>query len=412
MITSKYTKYFSALMCIILISNSLLITPVFADTDELQQEIDQNNSKIDELEKEKEDINSAMYTMQSELDIILDDITKKSKDLASIQEKITDYSNSITEKENQIKSISDDIEIKENEIKTKEEEYNKRKKMMDNRVRSYYKSNITTEIITLLISANNFNDLLSKVNTLNKLISLDKTMMKDIKEMQDELSLIKEDLEVLLKNVKIEKSELEGIKKSLELEKQTFEVEMESLNNLEKQKQYTLQTLSDKEKSLVKSISDLTNENEELEKEIQKILNQNSINNGVSTESSFIRPISGYISSTFGSRTDPIDGSSSYHKGIDYASGYGTPIAASKSGTVIYAGYNGGYGQCVMIDHGDGYVTLYGHMQDYYVSYGQTISQGEILGEVGSTGWSTGPHLHFEIRKDGVPLDPYSFIPY
>jgi murein DD-endopeptidase MepM/ murein hydrolase activator NlpD len=118
-----------------------------------------------------------------------------------------------------------------------------------------------------------------------------------------------------------------------------------------------------------------------------------------------IWPASGPITSGFGSRWGRM------HTGIDIGAGYGEPIEAAKAGTVILAGYNGGYGNCVVIDHGGGFSTLYGHMSNIEVSEGQSVASGELIGEVGSTGNSTGPHLHFETRTGGDPENPMGYLP-
>lgn len=113
-----------------------------------------------------------------------------------------------------------------------------------------------------------------------------------------------------------------------------------------------------------------------------------------------------YVTSRAGNRYHPIFDEYRYHSGIDIGAGYGASVTASDSGTVILADVNGGYGNCIMIDHGNGYYTLYGHLSGYAVSEGQSVSQGQTIGYVGDTGWATGPHLHFEIRLGGTCLDP------
>jgi hypothetical protein len=118
------------------------------------------------------------------------------------------------------------------------------------------------------------------------------------------------------------------------------------------------------------------------------------------------------ISSPFGWRNHPIFGTSRFHTGIDLAYGSGTSIKASRAGKVVSAGSMGGYGNAVIIDHGDGYKTLYAHMSSITVTKGQIVSQGEEVGKVGSTGYSTGPHLHFEIQKNGNAVDPVPLLSY
>ncbi len=113
-----------------------------------------------------------------------------------------------------------------------------------------------------------------------------------------------------------------------------------------------------------------------------------------------------YVTSRMGNRFHPIFNEWRYHSGMDIGASYGASIVASDSGTVCWCGEKGGYGNCVMIDHGNGYYTLYGHMSSYACSYGDSVSKGQTIGYVGETGWATGPHLHFEIRYGDTCLDP------
>lgn len=121
-------------------------------------------------------------------------------------------------------------------------------------------------------------------------------------------------------------------------------------------------------------------------------------------------PSCSIITSRFGSRTAPTTGASTYHGGLDIGAQAGATIVAAASGDVILASYSGGYGNCVMINHGNGLVTLYGHMQSISVSAGQHVSKGQTIGKVGSTGVATGPHCHFEIRVNGVQTDPAPYF--
>jgi len=120
----------------------------------------------------------------------------------------------------------------------------------------------------------------------------------------------------------------------------------------------------------------------------------------------FIWPVRGPITSPFGYRTDPYTGRYALHSGVDIGVDYGTPIRAAADGRIIYAGWYGGYGNLITIDNGDGYSTLYAHCSAMYVSVDQNVQRGQVIGAVGATGYATGPHLHFEIRKNGVPFDP------
>jgi murein DD-endopeptidase MepM/ murein hydrolase activator NlpD len=140
-----------------------------------------------------------------------------------------------------------------------------------------------------------------------------------------------------------------------------------------------------------------------------------SVSRGNPTPSSngngrFIWPVNGSIASGFGPRTHPIYGGSRVHTGIDISASQGTPIKAAGDGVVKMAGVNGGYGNWTLIDHGGGLATGYGHQSRIAVSVGQHVSQGEVIGYVGSTGASTGPHLHWEVRVNGNPVDPMGWV--
>jgi len=121
---------------------------------------------------------------------------------------------------------------------------------------------------------------------------------------------------------------------------------------------------------------------------------------------SFIWPVRGPITSGFGWRIDPFIHRRALHTGIDIAAPMGAPIAAAADGTVIYVGWMTGYGNVVVLDHGNGVSTVYAHLSASAVHVGQVVHRGEIIAHVGMTGWSTGPHLHFEVRQDGQPIDP------
>jgi murein DD-endopeptidase MepM/ murein hydrolase activator NlpD len=124
------------------------------------------------------------------------------------------------------------------------------------------------------------------------------------------------------------------------------------------------------------------------------------------------QPIPGAaLSSPFGLRNDPLSGGAGFHPGLDLAAGSGTPIHAAAAGVVVVAGDCGGYGNCVVIDHGNSLATLYGHQSEVHVQVGERVDAGQVIGLVGSSGMSTGPHLHFELRLHGIPIDPVLALP-
>ncbi|MCB2224747.1 MAG: peptidoglycan DD-metalloendopeptidase family protein [Actinobacteria bacterium] len=145
------------------------------------------------------------------------------------------------------------------------------------------------------------------------------------------------------------------------------------------------------------------------EDQIQALIIQQS-NSGGSRPGVLLRPVPGGVSSYYGYRIHPIYGERRLHTGWDMNAGCGAPIKAAESGVVIFAGVKGGYGNAVIIDHGGGMSTLYGHQSKLGVSYGQTVGIGDVIGWIGSTGVSTACHLHFEVRINGVPVDPAPYL--
>ncbi|MFA9397563.1 MAG: M23 family metallopeptidase [Clostridiaceae bacterium] len=178
-----------------------------------------------------------------------------------------------------------------------------------------------------------------------------------------------------------------------------------SLNNIDVNNlSYSKQTLSSSSKDLIISLDTKIDEYTDLSKELDNLLEKEKY------IPSFV-PCQGEISSYFGDRENPFDLSSTeYHKGLDIANYYGTKIYASAKGTVTLATYYGGYGNAIIINHHNGYETIYGHTSKIYVSEGDEVEKGDLIALVGSTGSSTGPHLHFELRKNGVPINPLNFI--
>jgi murein DD-endopeptidase MepM/ murein hydrolase activator NlpD len=120
--------------------------------------------------------------------------------------------------------------------------------------------------------------------------------------------------------------------------------------------------------------------------------------------------VNGIITSGFGYRYDPNGVTTGFHPGVDIAAPIGTPIHAAQSGTIAYAGWEEGYGNYTCIDHGGGFATCYGHQSAIYVKVGDHVTRGQTIGAVGSTGFSTGPHCHFETRVDGQPVNPMQYF--
>ena len=194
---------------------------------------------------------------------------------------------------------------------------------------------------------------------------------------------------------------------------------MYELQALESEKNNLIVSLEGVQNSLQNQIEDLLSYNEELQAELDRIfedIENGSPDNGATpesgNESGFLRPVDGVITCEFGPRINPVTFEAGFHNGIDYAGNTGEAIRATKSGVVEYSGWIEGYGYTIILNHGDGIKSLYAHSSQLIVSVGNSVQQGETVALIGSTGMSTGPHLHFEIRVNGQPVDPFGYIPY
>jgi murein DD-endopeptidase MepM/ murein hydrolase activator NlpD len=144
------------------------------------------------------------------------------------------------------------------------------------------------------------------------------------------------------------------------------------------------------------------------EAEVTRILE--SYKYGSAPSGKFAWPVAGRVTSGFGTRYHPILGYNRFHSGIDIAASYGTLVKAADGGQVVQAAYSSGYGYYIILYHGGGFATYYAHLSSFNVSAGQMVQRGQVIGLVGSTGLATGPHLHFEVRINGTPQNPYAYL--
>ena len=235
------------------------------------------------------------------------------------------------------------------------------------------------------------------------------------------LKIILENDRLLLDRVRRQKAELEsqeaaarGTVAEIRGLKAAQEERVARLARLEETRGSLLSSVQDQRHSVASYVVELEGSTRELEERLRSVVvSEQALPRApgrVRGTGRYVFPADGPITSGFGYRVHPIFGTLRFHAGVDIAAAGGCGIRAADSGTVIHAGWMGGYGNCLIIDHGGGYSTLYGHCSALYVGYGQSVKQGQVVAAVGSTGYSTGPHLHFEVRVSGDPVDPRGFL--
>jgi len=270
--------------------------------------------------------------------------------------------------------------------------------------------------MAFILQATSFSDLLTRIDNINEVMESDKALEEKYIAARENVQKVKAEYEDIQAEQLLKREELEARK--AELEQQIAEA-VELINALQEDiDKFTEEFAANEaaEKQLQAEIDKMTAEfNRQLEA-LKQQQQQQSGNSGskpsyVTGSGSFMWPVDARtITSPFGWRVHPIFNTEKYHSGVDVGAYSGSPIYAADSGTVQIATYSSSYGNYVVINHGNGYTTLYAHQSSMAVSAGQTVSKGQVIGYVGSTGWSTGPHLHFEITKNGSRVDPQSFF--
>ncbi len=268
-----------------------------------------------------------------------------------------------------------------------------RRKALSRRVRENYIRGRSTYVQVLLRSTS-IKDYLARSYYVERLVDSDIRLVDGIKADQKQLAEDKRRLEA-------QTAEQVTLKDQLETDQASFRSDVETKRDL-------LHDVQETRESMEEALEVLEQSSREIEQRIRAMQQTPTGRARMAHPWSggFIRPASGPITSGFGMRNHPILGRRRMHTGVDIGAGYGAPIRAAAGGVVIFSGYQRGYGNTVIIDHGGGVTTLYGHCSRRNVSEGQSVRQGDVVANVGSTGLSTGPHLHFEVRRNGTPVSP------
>ena len=364
-----------------------------------------SQSDIDALERQKEEISAQKEETAGKME----ELEQQQAD-ALDRKAVLDENNTLTIQ--QIELITEQIDLYDDLIADKEVELTEareqeayQKERFRERVRSLEEMG-DLGYAAFVLHATSFTDLLTRIDNISDIMESDKALEEKYIAARENVELVKAEYEQAQADQIEKRGELE--EKQAELETQIAEAEQILIDLQEDIDAYRaeLDANEAREQELQSQIDDMI---AELERQQQS--NPSYGGGVISGTGSYIWPLPGYSpGSAYGWRMHPILGEMRFHSGEDIGAPMGTPILAADSGNVILAGWNGGYGNCVMINHGDGRVTLYGHMSSIAVSYGQAVTQGQVIGYVGSTGLSTGPHLHFETHVNNATTDPKGYF--
>ncbi len=393
------------------------------------------NKKKTELESQIEDKEQQVNSLQQQKKDVLSAIKKLDEKYAKAQENLDTLTGQIEEKNAEIEKNSAELE------KAKEKEAIQYEDMKKRIQYLYEAGNIS--MLSIILGADDFAEVLSRTENFRQLTSYDRKQLEEYKKTRKKIGNLEKDL-------KKEKSDLEGYKQSAEEEKSNIDIsisqkqkeiskfeagidvavmeqsdlegELAIQNEILKQMKEEVQNAGGQESSSSSNESTNSSQNKSEQPQIetkpevkpetkpeQKPDNSQSQNSG-SPQFIWPCPSSHNVTSPFGDRNSPTAGASSNHKGIDIGASSGSPILAAASGTVTVSTYSKSAGNYVTIDHGNGFHTVYMHASARYVKVGQKVSAGQQIAAVGSTGYSTGPHLHFGVMKNGVYVNPMNYF--
>ena len=347
-----------------------------------------------DLQEQQTQVQANQDMATSQLQAVQEELTENLQQIQELNTNITQYETEINDYNTQIVTLQDDITKTEEELKKAEDNYNSQKKLLDDRLITMYQAG-TTEYLDVVLSSKTITEFLSNYYLLSILADSNVDFLDTIEEQKQ----IIED----------EKKKLEEQKKQIDTAKEEKEKASIILQNT---KVMNTSQLTDQEKQIQSEIDAYQAQLNQLEAEIQEITADSIIINPNYIGGEMLWPVPGYtkLSSTFKMRVHPITGVYKLHSGINIPAPTGTNFLAANDGVVVKAGYNTAYGNMVMIDHGGGVSTLYAHGSEILVQVGQVVKRGESILKVGSTGYSTGPHAHFEVRINGTPVDPLPYV--
>lgn len=383
----------------------LLLTVLMAVTSlTLAQPVQAVTQKdIDKLKNNATDLAAQKKELQTKISDLSDDISNTMKKKTLLDQQVAILSDQIGNVEDQINTYAALITQTEAELSDAEAKEQAQYELFCKRVRAMEERG-TVSYWSVLFNATNFTDLLGRLDAVNEVMDADQAVINQLQALQDEITAKQETL-------KSQKADSEAAKADLVSKKSELDTQRTAANKL-------VQQLSASKGEYESDMDDLAAEEEAVQDRIMELSRQLAAQQAAQGQTSnvalggYIWPVnSHYVTSTFGGRSSPGGIGSTNHKGVDIGRvGYTTDIHAAKAGTVIISQYSTSYGNYVVVSHGSGNTTLYAHMSSRSVSAGQKVAQGDKLGVTGSTGHSTGPHLHFEISENGVRINPLKYL--
>ena len=353
---------------------------------------------ISDLDKQKKEVSEELNKKNKRLEYVNEELTTALLEIQKLDDEILQYETDLNKYETQLSKLQTSIDEAIEKIDLVQEDYQTREEILRERLVEMYKAGDVT-YLEVLLSSKSLTEFISSYFLMRQLVEYDNKLIEQVEREKNDLEYTKAKLEKEQKEVKTIKAKKE----------QTTII----LNNKKTLQKAHVNKLSEEEKKLQKEIIEYKKEVYRIQSLISQVSGEPNLQIQY-TGGDMIWPVAKEgtaITSYYEQREHPITGIIHYHSGIDIGNAYfGTPVVAALDGYVSYAGWLGGYGNCVIINHGNGVSTLYGHGQAILTTLHKEVKQGELIMEVGSTGNSTGPHLHFEIRINGYTVNPLLYV--
>ncbi len=376
------------------------------DVDAIKASIQEKQEQIEEAEKAKSKIKSNITNIQAMVSALEKEkgdleayVTKLDEDLSDVQEKIAELKDLISEKETEIEETEEELEEAEEIQATQYENMKKRIKFIYEKGDTFY--------LELVMSSASFGEMLNKATYVEKISEYDATKLEEYKQTCEYIQACKEQLDAekeLLDEAKAQVEEEEANLETLISAKEgEINIKTADINNKEAAIKEYEEDLAAQTATIQALEAAVAAERAQLAEAGEAIVYDGGM---------FKWPAPSYtrISDDYGNRTHPILGVQQFHNGVDMAAPGGSPILAAYDGKVVAAAYNASMGNYIMINHGGGLYTIYMHASALYVSTGETVTRGQKIAAVGTTGRSTGNHLHFSVRKDGAYVSPWNYL--
>lgn len=411
MATMRQTRWLTAFLITAMMTPNALI---FAEDEDLQNQLSTVQSQMADQAQKKSNAEAVIGSVSERLKAIqvnLDAATKAHQEITA----------QLAQTEQQMAENQKTLDAEKKKLAEREGVFSKR-------IRDIYMHG-QLNYLDVVLGAKDFNDFANRVELLRRVVAADLNLIASIKEQRDKIAAVQQALEA--ERAKQAALQADAAKKKDEIA--THKKEQQAVLYQAEHDKATAEAAYRELEASSSSIANLLRERAaaraaaaaaaaQAQAQAAAAAQQASSSDGggyssddyayqpVSGSGAFIWPVNGVITSPFGYRTHPIFGTTIYHSGIDIGVDEGTPVHAADAGVVVEADWISGYGYAVVIDHGNGLSTLYGHNSSLAVSAGQSVSQGEVIAYAGSTGNSTGPHVHFEVRSNGDPVDPMAYL--